>query len=137
MRIHSKIKVVLILLITILVARFIYWEMTTPHLTNEFVGTYSYGEGSNICLMAVAPQDGNTFYYADQTNHIFLKGTYEERSNEVYFLTSDYGKAKQILKDQEICYHNQVFTMIAGNHKMTFKKIDNIPTIINDSSQYR
>lgn len=133
----AKVAVPIIMFLVIIAVIFFSREWPETHLANDFVGTYGSGEGPDSCYLSIVPQDKDAFYFIDQSDDIYLKGTYKKRSNDIYIFACDHAYAQKILKKQEVKYCAQSLTVIINDHKMTFKKNSDTPIMIGDGSQYK
>ncbi|WP_313524921.1 hypothetical protein [Anaerotignum sp.] len=90
-------------------------------LTNQFIGTYASEMDSQQYI--VAYKDG-TFYHYAQSVGLYQKGYYKEYANHTYELV---GKK---IEAQRIFCKDLSFEFLDGETKQKFKKINEIPVIV-------
>jgi hypothetical protein len=107
--IKSKRRLIKVLII---VACIIFTKkiIDTPVLTGSFYGTYVY-EGYIVSI-----KDDGDFYIMNQIGDIYMKGNYERKSENVYYLSGNG------FKDQQIILRNRRFQLSLRGKKWYLKR---------------
>jgi len=90
----------------------------TPALTGSFYGTYAY-EGYIVSII----EDGD-FLIMNRIGEIYMKGKYEKKSENVYYLSGNG------FQDQQITLKNRKFDLMFEGKEMKFKKVSNAALLI-------
>ncbi|WP_313530124.1 hypothetical protein [Anaerotignum sp.] len=114
----NKRRIVIILFIVICVF-LIRKIIETPVLSGSFYGTYAY-DGYIVSIL----EDSDDFYIFNQIGDIFIKGKYEKKSENVYYLSGNG------FMEQQISLKNRKFHFIFNEDEMEFKKISDSATLI-------
>ncbi|WMI81746.1 hypothetical protein [Anaerotignum sp. MB30-C6] len=114
----NKRRIVIILVIVICIF-LIKKIIDTPVLAGSFYGTYAY-EGYTVSIL----EDCDDFYIMNQISDVYMKGKYEKKSENVYYLSGN------SFQGQQITLKNREFHFIFEEEEMTFKKISNSAFLI-------
>ncbi len=106
------------------------------NLSNDLHGTYSSGAGPNITYFSVDQTKNDVFFYANQSQNIYITGTIHHLSNNSYKLVCYNSENEKIIKNQTIFYQDNAFQITVMGVIEKFQKIDNVPTIFGDINQY-
>ena len=105
-------------------------------LSADFHGTYAAGQGPYSIYFSVDTAKDNSFFYADQSEDVYIRGTVQRISDNQYELVCDHDQSRALIKDQVIGYQDNGFQLTVSDMTAKFEKIDNIPSIFGDESQY-
>ena len=105
-------------------------------LSDKFGGSYSCDDDVFSAIMAIDPDDGNSFYYADSNNTRHIKGHFEEKGENIYSISCDSAANKVILPDQSIILGDRSFKLTVSGQQLTFKKVHRAPILYGDDDIY-
>lgn len=97
-------------------------------------GTYTSGDAMLQKIFSV--DQSNAFYYADQKNDRFILGQLQPQGEGTYLLSCQDPKNAAILPDQELTCDGKRFSITIQDQLYVFQKIDELPSIIGDTSRY-
>jgi hypothetical protein len=106
-------------------------------LTDSFVGTYTSDAIIPSNIIAIDPYTGNYFYYTDSGNNYFIKGRFEEQSENVYYISCSSSKSREIIPDQEIINMGRSFIMTINGQQIAFRKTNQVPILYGDENNYK
>ncbi len=112
---------------------------TAPPKTEVISGTYLAGTGPYQRIFSVDPpadERSSAFYYADQHNDRYILGQLDPQEDGTYLLSCLDPNNADIIPDQELTYDGRGFSITIQDELFLFQKIDDIPSIIGDTTRY-
>ena len=134
MKAVSKKKVGLAFFICVCFCAILY-VISQPSFSEEFKGTFTAGEPSDVVNISIDPLE-KSFYYTDSWNDRYIKGDYTVISENRYQIYCNNTMNDTVIPPQKVIYKNNSFTLIVENERKTFKKIGDAPIIIDDENKY-
>lgn len=135
----SKMQVVSVILVVLVVLFIVYSVFIAEPLgTSEERATYIAGDNMQQQWFAYDETEG-VFYYTDQFNKHYIKGTVKKQEDGIYFLSCNQAKNKTILPDQEIIVkkdklfpRKKELTLLVSGEEILFKKSEDIVALLGD-----
>lgn len=128
-----RILISLCLLVSLLVL-LVSCTYNSPPTPGTICGTYTSGDADFQKIFSV--DQSNSFYYADQKNDYFIFGQIQPQGDDSYLISCQNSNNADMIPDQELTYDGRGFSITIQDQLFLFQKIDDIPTIIGDTTRY-
>lgn len=128
---------IILISLCLLVSLFVLLVSSTynsPPTPRTIRGTYTSGDAEFQKIFSV--NDSNQFYYADQKNDCFILGQIQPQGENSYLISCQNSNNADIIPDQELTYDGRGFSITVQDELFLFQKIDDIPSIIGDTTRY-
>ncbi len=104
--------------------------------SGDLHGTYSSGTGPNVAYFSIDQTKEDVFFYADQSQDIYIMGTIHHLANNLYELVCNNSDSEKIIETQTIFFQDNSFQVTIAGVAEKFQKTDNIPIVFGDINQY-
>ena len=132
---RKKIIIATIVLVMFIVGVAIYSLGEKP-LKDEFRGTFVAKDGVEQLWFAVSLQD-NTFYYTDQFNGYYIRGSFEDIGDGMYSIQCDDEANRTIIPLQTVQYADYSFSLESNGENNVFVKSGDTPGVVRNKTEYK